>query len=70
MLQLNSDALCLWSENWDMEFNTGKCKMLAITDKKNINKYQYKMEKSKLKNFEQEKYLGVIINNMLSQKTD
>ena len=29
-------------------------------------KHQYKMEKSKLKNVKQEKYLSVIINNRLS----
>ena len=40
--------------------------MLAVTNIKNIIKHQYRMEKSKLKNVKQEKYLGVIINNRLS----
>ena len=49
-----------------MEFNTDKCKILTVTNKKNIIKHEYKMEKSKLKNVKQEKYLGVIISNKLS----
>ena len=66
ILQSDLDALCLWSKNWDMEFNTDKCKILTVTNKKNIIKHQYKMDKSKLKNVEQEKYLGVIISKRLS----
>ena len=42
-----------------MEFNTDKCKILTVTNKKNIIKHHYKMDKSKLKNVEQEKYLGI-----------
>ena len=49
-----------------MKFNTDKCKIITVTNKKNIIKHQYKMDKSKLKNVEQEKYLGVIINKRLS----
>ena len=66
ILQSDLDALYLWSKNWDIEFNTDKCKILTVTNKKNIIKHQYKMEKSKLRNVKQEKYLGVIINNRLS----
>ena len=66
ILQSDLDALCLWSKNWDMEFNTDKCKIFTVTNKKNIIKHQYKMDKSKLKNVEQEKHLGVIINKRLS----
>ena len=40
--------------------------MLTVTNKKSIIKNQYKMEKSKLKNVQQEKHFGVIINNKLS----
>ena len=53
-----------------MEFNTDKCKILTVTNKKNIIKHQYKMDKSKLKNVEQEKHLGVIINKRLSMLQD
>ena len=49
-----------------MEFNKDKCKILTVTNKKNITKPQYKIDKSKLKNVEQEKYLGVIIDKRLS----
>ena len=66
ILQSDLDILYLWSKNWDIEFNTDKCKILTVTNKKNIIKHQYKMEKSKLRNVKQEKYLGVIINNRLS----
>ena len=66
ILQSDLDVLYLWSKNWDIEFNTDKCKILTVTNKKNIIKHQYKMEKSKLRNVKQEKYLGVIINNRLS----
>ena len=40
--------------------------MLTVTNKKSIIKNQYKMEKSKLENVQQEKHFGVIINNKLS----
>ena len=53
ILQSDLDALCLWSKNWDTEFNTDKCKILTVTNKKNIIKHQYKMDKSNLKNVEQ-----------------
>ena len=53
-----------------MEFNTDKCKILTVTNKKNIIKHQYKMDKSKLKNVELEKHLGVIINKRLSMLQD
>ena len=66
ILKSDLDALCLWSKNWDMEFNTDKCKILTVTNKKNIIKHQCKMEKTKLKNVKQEKYLGAIISNKLS----
>ena len=49
-----------------MEFSTDKCKIPIITNKKNIINHQYKMDKSKLENVKQEKYLGVIISNKLS----
>ena len=66
ILQSDLDPLCLWSKNWDMEFNTDKCKILTVTNKKNIIKHQYKIKRSKLEIVKQEKYLGVIINNKLS----
>ena len=65
-LQKDLDELSLWSKVWDMEFNTDKCKVLSITNKKNIIKYNYKMEKQHLETVQQEKYLGVVINNKLS----
>ena len=49
-----------------MEFNTDRCKILTVTNKKNIIKHQYKIKRSKLEIVKQEKYLGVIINNKLS----
>ena len=52
-----------------MEFNIDKCKILSVTNK-NIIKHEYKMDKSKLKNVEQEKHLGVIINKRLSMLQD
>ena len=55
ILQSDLDALFLWSKNWDMEFNTDKCKILTVTNKKNIIKHQYKIERSKLENVKQEK---------------
>ena len=49
-----------------MEFNTDRCKILTVTNKKNIIKHQYKIKRSKLDIVKQEKYLGIIINNKLS----
>ena len=46
MLQFDLDALCLWFKNRDMEFNTDKCKIIAVTNKKNIIKHQHKIERS------------------------
>ena len=58
ILQSDLDALFLWSKNWDMEFNTDKCKILTVTNIKSKDQ-NWKMLSKK-------KYLGVIINNKLS----
>mgnify|MGYP001796102237 CR=1 FL=1 len=66
LLQDDLDALTLWSKVWDMEFNTDKCKILSVTNKKNIINYNYKMENVSLKSVTEEKYLGVVIDKKLS----
>ena len=49
-----------------MEFNIEKCKILTVTNKKKAINYDYKIDNVELETVQQEKYLGIIINNKLS----
>ena len=52
-----------WSTKWQLLFNTGKCKVFHIGNK-NPN-HRYKMNGQKLEQIEEEKDLGVIVDNEL-----
>ena len=62
-LQEDLHNLWRWSEKWQLPFNTCKCKVLHIGS--NNPCYQYKMNGRKLEKVEEEKDLGVIVDNEL-----
>ena len=62
-LQEDLHNLWNWSEKWQLPFNTCKCKVLHIGS--NNPCYQYKMNGRKLEKVEEEKDLGVIVDNEL-----
>ena len=62
-LQTVLDRLCTWASKWGMEFNTKKCKVMHIG--KNNKKFQYTMNGNILETTEEERDLGVIIDNTL-----
>ena len=68
MLQKDLDNLGKWEEEWSMEFNEDKCRVLRITNKKNVIKCGYVLHNKTLDSVEQEKYLGVTIHKKLSWK--
>ena len=51
-----------------MEFHPQKCKVLRITNKRNIVAAQYKIHNTQLEIVDKEKYLGVTINKRLNWK--
>ena len=61
MLQDDLDLLYAWSNEWQMQFNVDRCKVMHI-DKKNPF-YSYKMNGTKLEEVTVEKDLGVYISN-------
>ena len=60
-LQDDLDLLCTWSNEWQMQFNIDKCKVMHIGKKNPLCKY--KMNGSKLEEVTIEKDLGVYISN-------
>ena len=63
LLQKDLDALSNWSDKWQLPFNVGKCKVLHIG--KSNPCCRYKMAGKKLDQVNEEKDLGVLIDNEL-----
>ena len=66
-LQDDINAMILWSENWQLYFNTGKCKRMHIGTSNDKNEYTMKIgdEDTTIEECTEEKDLGVIIDNQL-----
>ena len=62
-LQEDLDRLNAWSAKWQLAFNVGKCKSLHIGSRNTHHKYQ--MNGKKLDHIEEEKDLGVLIDEKL-----
>jgi len=67
ILQTCLDNLVNWSQNWGMEFNIPKCKVLHVG--RNNNNYTYYMNGSMVTNVSQEKDIGVITHESLKPST-
>jgi hypothetical protein len=42
-LQTDIDALYAWSRTWDLNFHPSKCQIISITRRRNVVKFDYKM---------------------------
>ena len=62
-LQMDIDKLHAWSEKWQLLFNVKKCKCLHIGHNNTCHKY--KMNGNKLDHVDEEKDLGVLIDDQL-----
>ena len=62
-LQVDLDNLCGWSEKWQLVFNVGKYKSLHIVSRNTHHKYR--MSGKGLEHIEEEKDLGVLIDESL-----
>ena len=60
LLQSQLDSLCNWANEWGMEFNVEKCKVLHY-GKKN-HEFIYKMNGKVLEKVDTEKDVGVLVN--------
>ena len=65
VLNLDLENLYTWSKTWQMSFNTTKCKILSITNKRNTDPFPYKLDDDHLEHVESHRYLGVTSNNQL-----
>ena len=65
-LQNNLDNLVAWENDWSMQFHPDKCKLLRITNKRNIIDADYYIHGVQLGNVEKAKYLGVTLTRKLS----
>ena len=66
-LQRVLDGMMEWAEDWGMQFNVDKCKIMHIG--RNNPQYEYKMGGKKLKPVEEEKDIGVTIHHSLKPST-
>ena len=63
VLQAALDTLCAWADKWQMRFNVDKCHVIHVG--KNNKEFVYHMNGVQLAVSEQEKDIGVLINNKL-----
>ena len=64
VLNVDLKNLYNWSKSWKMSFNTTKCKILSITNKRNTDPFPYKLDDVHLEHVESHRYLGVTCNNV------
>ena len=69
MLQADLDKLVIWENDWSMQLHPDKCKLLRITNKRNIIDASYSIHGLRLENVNKAKYLGVTLTKKLSWKT-
>ena len=67
---LQDDLLKLeqWKPDWSMELNPDKCEVIRVTKKQKPIIFPYKLQNIELKATENEKYLGITINEEFSRK--
>jgi len=64
-LDLDLNNLSSWSNRWQMTFNTSKCKILPITNKRSPSKYTYSLGDTGLEHVKSHRYLGITCNSQL-----
>ena len=64
---LNSDleGLHKWADTWQMSFNSSKCKIMSVTNKRAPAHFPYNLGGDTLDHVSAHKYLGVTCNNKL-----
>ena len=62
-LQDDIDALQTWSQNWQLPFNTKKCKLMHLGHRNDA--HQYSMHGEVLQEIDNEKDLGVVVDSKL-----
>ena len=67
-LQRDLDALVKWEQTWSMKFHSDKCKVLTITSKRKIIRFDYKIHNKFLEKVDHAKYLGVHIDKKTSME--
>ena len=65
-LQEDLDQLQKWEQDWQMKFNTGKCEVICITNKRKVINRAYKIHGQTVQNTKKAKYLGVTIDSSLT----
>lgn len=68
-LQSDLDKLVEWEKKWSMEFHPDKCKVLRITNKRNIIDSEYQIHGQQLEIVKKAKYLGVTMQKDLKWNT-
>ena len=65
-LQTDIDKIHAWSQRWKLEFNAKKCHVLEIGKSKNRPSWNYKLGEETIRKSNEEKDLGVVIQDTLS----
>ncbi|CAB4012387.1 Hypothetical predicted protein, partial [Paramuricea clavata] len=64
-LQEDLSCLCDWCKDWNMDFNTSKCKALNISKKKSPTVWNYQLNNESLVTVKEITDLGISINDKL-----
>ena len=65
-LQADLDRLYNWTQLWQLNLNQSKCKVMRITNKRNVFHYTYRLNTAPLEWVDTFRYLGVKINTKLT----
>ena len=68
ILQEDINKLCQWEKDWQMGFNTSKCFVMHVTQKRSPAMYQYSMGNTALEVVTHHPYLGVELSCDLEWK--
>ena len=66
-LQRDLDALVKWEQTWSIKFHPDKWKVLTITNKSKIFRFDYKIHNKCLEKVDHAKYLGVHVSSITSK---
>jgi hypothetical protein len=65
ILQDDLEKLLSWANKWQMDFNSSKCTVMSITNKKTTSQFNYNMNNITLQRVSHQDYLGVTISHNL-----
>ena len=69
IIQNDIQTLFKWSQTWKLDFNVSMCKVLTISNKTDLDKFNYTLNNDLLEHVNSHQYLGITINSNLRWNT-